>query len=273
MILFLIILSVILAIIIILYFIIKLIINDKKDKSLKYFVINKLRKCSQPTIILLGANGRYGNIIKRKNDKILVFFVDDDEIYATFININNFQMINDKEDVSSILANDGKENLMAFAFNYRLFISSKYRISSLQIKRDYYLPSSNHSFLNNEIGSFIITSLSPLIIKKIDDINFKIIQDYMNVSWVDDNLLDATYIEIKSCPILINSFYWILGTYKNKLILLIFNFVDKSIVNKIVKEIDDDITVFNGMIYNKFKDEFIIPISKKGKVNIMTWKI
>jgi hypothetical protein len=162
---------------------------------------------------------------------------------------------------------------MAFSFNYRLFISSKYRVSSLQIKRDYYLPSNNHSFFNNEIGSFIITSLSPLIIKKINDTNFKIIEDYMNVSWVDDNLLDATYIDIKSCPILINSYYWILGTYKNKLILLIFNFVDKSIVNKIVKEIDDDIIVFNGMIYNKINDEFIIPISRKGKVNIMTWKI
>lgn len=269
MILFLIIFSIILAILILLYFIIKLIINDRKNKSFNFYIINKLKKCSQPTIILLGANGRYGNIIKNKNDKILIFFVDDDDIYATFININNFQLINDKKDnLSSILNNDGKEELMVFSFNFRLFISSKFRISSLQLKRDYYFPSDNHSFFNNEIGSFVITSLSPLIINKINDNNFKIIENYMNIYWNDER-----YIYIKSCPILINNNYWILGKYKNKIIMIIFNIIDKIIVNKIEKEIDKDIIIYNGMIYNKIKDEFIIPISKKGKINIMTWKI
>jgi len=275
MIFYLIIISIIIAIIILLYFIIKLIINDNKDKTFKFYIINKLRKCYQPTIILLGANGRYGNIINNPKDKILIFFVDEDDIYSTFININNFQMIEDtnNEYIHKVLANDGKENLMVFAFNYRLFISSKYRVSSLQIKKDYLLESNNHSFFKNELGTFIITSLSPLVIKKINDVNFKNTNEYMNEVWVDDNLLDVNYINIKSCPILINNYYWILGNYKNKLILLVFDFVKKTIVNRIVKKIDDDIDIFNGMIYNKLKDEFIIPISKNGKVNIMIWKI
>jgi hypothetical protein len=110
------------------------------------------------------------------------------------------------------------------------------------------------------MGFFAITSVSPLIIKIINYTNFNIIDTYFNLSWHNS----FGTITIKSNPILINGFYWFIASNHNKLIFILFDFINKSFINSFAINIDFDIHF--GLIFNKFNDTFYIPIFKNNKI-------
>lgn len=168
--------------------------------------------------------------------------------------------------VNKIVLNDFYEYLHLFAFNYRIFFSSPYRITSIQTRNSFVINNEYMSFFYNDLGYFMISSINPLKIDKINDTNFNIIEEYMNISWINN----YGFIYIKSNPILINGIYWIIGSNKNYLIFILFDFIKKEIINHF--HISIDFEIHNGLIYNKFKDMFLIPIIKNGKISIFNIK-
>jgi len=127
-------------------------------------------------------------------------------------------------------------------------------------KTTYIFDNEYGGFFSNDMGYFAITSVSPLIIKKIKDTNFYIIDTYINLSWQN------TYgsLSIKSNPILINGIYWFIASNHNKLIFVLFDFINKSFINSFSIDIDFDIHF--GLIFNNFNDTFSIPIFKNNKI-------
>jgi len=229
----------------------------------RFTIIKELENCKSPTIIGLNRKGIYTNILNSPDDKILILFISDDLINATFINNKDFQLINK---VNKVVLNDFYDYLHLFAFNYRIFFSSPYRISSIQTHNTYFINKQQSSFFYNDLGYFMISSINPLKIDKINDTNFNIIQEYMNISWINN----YGFINIKSNPILINGIYWMIGTDNNNLIFILFDFIKKEIINHF--HISIDFEIYNGLIYNKFKDMFLIPIIKNGKISIFNIK-
>jgi len=260
MILFLIIISVIITLSLLLLFVLLNINWDKRFNVIKY-----IDNCNYPTILGLTNGGLYTNILNNPNDRILILFISDDEINATFINNKDYQLINKKK-VNRVVYNDYNNNLMLFAFNYRIYFSSPYRITSIQTQNSYMISKEYSSFFSNDLGYFMVSSINPLRIHKINNDNFKIIEEYMNISWINN----YGFITIKSNPILINGIYWMIGCNDNQLIFILFDFIKKSIINHY--HISIDFEIHNGMIYNKYKDMFLIPIKKNGKINIFTIK-
>jgi len=254
MILLFIILSVFFAIIILIIFVLT---NIKTNR--KFIVINHIDNCKYPSIIGLTNNGLYTNIINNSKDKILITFISGNDINGTYLNPKTFQLI-DKDNVSRIIKNESISNINLFAFNYNICINSPYRITSLMTKTTYIFDNEYGGFFTNDIGYFAITSVSPLIIKKIKDTNFSIIDTYINLSWQN------TYgtLSIKSNPILINGIYWFITSNHNKLIFILFDFINKSFINSFSIDINFDIHF--GLIFNKFNETFSIPIFKNNKI-------
>lgn len=258
MILLFIILSVILALIILVVFIF---INIKNNR--KFVVVNYIDNCKYPSIIALTNNGFYTNIINSKNDKILITFISGDEINGTYLNPKTFQLI-EKENFARIVKADSITNFNLFAFDFNICINSPYRITSLLSKTTYFFDNDLAGFFYNDLGYFAITSISPLIIKKIKSNNFVIAENFINISWFNSH----GTLSIKSNPVLINGIYWIIGSNNNKLIFILFDIIKKSIINTFSIDINFDIHF--GLIYNKFNDTFLIPIFKNNKINIFT---
>jgi hypothetical protein len=256
MILLFIILSVIFAIIILVIFVL---ININTNR--KFVIINHIDNCKFPSIIGLTNNGLYTNIINNYKDKILITFISGNEINGTYLNSKTFQLI-DKNNVSRIIKNESISNINLFAFNYNLCINYPYRITSLMSKTTYIFDNKYGGFFYNDMGYFAITSVSPLIIKKISNDNFNILDIFCNISWI--NSYGTIYI--KSNPILINGIYWIIGTNKNKIIFILFNLSNKSFINSFSLDINFDIHF--GLIFNKFNDTFSIPIIKNNRIQI-----
>ena len=254
MILLFIILSVIFAIIILVIFVL---ININTNR--KFVIINHIDNCKFPSIIGLTNNGLYTNIINNYKDKILITFISGNELNGTYLNSKTFQLI-DKDNVSRIIKNESISNINLFAFNYNICINYPYRITSLMSKTTYIFDNKYGGFFYNDMGYFAITSVSPLIIKKIMGSNFTIIDTYFNLSWQN------TYgtLTIKSNPVLINGIYWFIASNNNKLIFILFDFINKSFINSFAINIDFDIHF--GLIFNKFNDTFSIPIFKNNKI-------
>lgn len=251
---------VIFALLILLLFVL---LNINWDK--RFTVIKYIDDCENPTILGLTKRGLYTNVISNPDDKILILFISNDEINGTFISNKDYQLIN-KEKVNRVVLNDYNEDLLLFAFNYRIYFSSPYRITSIQTQYTYKTNKNQMSFFSNDLGYFMISSLNPLKIDKINDTNFNIIEEYMNVSWINN----YGFINIKSNPILINGIYWMIGCNEDKLIFILFDFIKKEIINHY--QISVDFEIHNGLIYNKYKDMFLIPIKKNGKISIFNIK-
>jgi hypothetical protein len=260
MILFLIIISIILTLSLLLIFVL---LNIDWDKT--YTIIKYIDNCKRVSIIGINNQGKYTNILNNPNDKILILFINNDDINASFINNYDYQLIN-KKNINRIVSNDFNDYLLLFAFNYRIYFCSPYRITSIQTHNTYMINKQQSSFFSNDLGYFMISSINPFIIHKINDINFKIIHEYMNISWINN----YGFISIKSNPILINGIYWMIGSYKNEIIFILFDFINKMIINHFHFSIDFEIDY--GLIYNKFKDFFLIPIKKNGKISIFKIK-
>lgn len=227
----------------------------------KFVIIDYIDNCKSPSIIGLNNNGFYTNIINNPKDKILITFFSGDEIKGTYLHPNTFQLI-DKENIARIIKADYISNFNLFAFNFNICINTPYRITSLLSKTTYIFDNEYSGFFYNDLGYFTITSLSPLIIKKISKDNFYILDTFCNISWINS----YGYIYIKSNPILINGIYWIIGTNKNKLIFILFDLSNKSFINSFSIDINFDIHF--GLIFNKFNDTFSIPIIKNNRINI-----
>lgn len=257
MILLFIISSVILALIILVIFVF---INI--NNHLKFVIVNYIDNCKYPSIIGLTKNGYYTNIINNPKDNILITFISGEEINGTYLNPKTFQLI-DKENVARIIKADNISTFNLFAFNFNICINSPYRITSLLSKTTYIFDYKYAGFFFNELNFFAITSLSPLIINIIDHSNFTILKQFINISWINS----YGYLDIKSNPILINGIYWIIGTNNNKLVFILFDIVNKQIINSFSIDINFDIHF--GLIYNKFNDTFSLPIFKNNKINIL----
>jgi hypothetical protein len=228
----------------------------------KYYIIKHIENCKSPTIIGLSKNGIYTNIINSPKDKIIISFISDDNINATYLNSTTFQLI-DKDNVSIILKYDNLKFISLFYFLYNIYIFSPYRISSLISKNTYIFNKEQAGFFYNEFGYYIVSSLNPLIIHSINNLNFDIISEYMNIKWNDIN------IHINSNPILINGLYWIIGTNENKLYFIVFDFVKKNIIDLFNYNLNNIDEISYGLIFNNYNNTFIIPIIKNNKIQIL----
>ena len=257
MILLFIITSIILAIIILIIFVF---INIKNNR--KYIVVDYIDHCKFPSIIALTNNGYYTNIINNKKDKLLITYISNEDINGSYLNPNTFQLT-EKESFTRIIKADSITNFNLFAFDFNICINSPYRITSLLSKKTYIFDNKYCGFFYNDLGYFALTSVSPLIINKIDSKNFKLYDKYMDVSWINSHGI----LDIKSNPVLINGIYWFIATNNNnKLVFILFDIIYKKFINTFYVDINFDIHF--GLIYNKINDTFSIPIIKNNKIHI-----
>jgi hypothetical protein len=229
-----------------------------------FFIIDYIHNCNNPSIIGYTNNGIYTNIIKNKKDKILITFVNDNnDLNATFLYSSTFQII-DKNNISTIINNNPLPPSLLFAFNFNLCLAMEKKIFSLFSKLTYSIKYTDFSFFSFQNEYFIISSLSPLIINKINT-NFHILNEIININWNDD-----ISINIKSNPIFINGFFWIIGTNDNNLFFIIFDIINKKIINFF--KINIYFNICKGLIYNSYNETFIIPVIKYNKIQIYNIK-
>jgi hypothetical protein len=176
MILFFVILSILLAIIILIIFVF---INIKNHR--KYIVVDYIDHCKFPSIIALTNNGNYTNIINNKKDKLLITYISDEDINGSYLNPTTFKLT-EKENYTRIIKTDSITNFNLFAFDFNISINMPYRITSLLSKKTYIYDNKYSGFFYNDLGYFALTSVSPLIINKIDNNTFKLYDKYMEVS-------------------------------------------------------------------------------------------
>ena len=232
-------------------------INLKNNKNI--FLIKDIENCKSPTITGLTINDKFSNIITSPKDKILIDYIStNDDIYATTLNTSSFQIINE---IHRVFGNDGNRFILLFSHLFNIYIASPFRISSLVNNKTDLFDKDQAGFFFNEEGSFIISSLSPLVINTIDT-NFKILNVYMNINW--DNIFGS--LNINSNPILINNLYWTIGSNDDYLIFIIFDFIQKKVLNYFSIKIDFIISY--GLIYNRYDETFLIPIIKNNKIHI-----
>lgn len=256
MILLLIISSVTLALIILVIFVF---INIKTHKE--FVVVDYIDNCKYPSVIVLNNNGLYTNIINSPKDKILITFISGEEIKGAYLNQNTFQLF-DKQFITRIFKPDSISPFNLFSFNFNICINSPYRITSLISKTTYFLDFKFAGFFFNDLDFFAITSISPLIIHKINNNNFSFhstppLTLYWNNSYGS--------LHIKSNPILINGIYWFIATNNIKLVFILFDIINNLFINSFSININFDIHF--GLIYNKFNDSFSIPIFKNNKIH------
>lgn len=256
MILLLIISSVALALIILVIFVF---INIKTHKE--FVVVDYIDNCKYPSVIVLNNNGLYTNIINNPKDKILITFISGEVINGAYINPNTFQLL-DKENIARIIKADTISNFNLFSYNFNICINSPYRITSLISKTTYIFDNKYAGFFFNDLDFFAITSISPLIIYKINKNNFSIHSTpFISLSW--NNSYGS--LHIKSNPILINGIYWFIATNNIKLVFILFDIINNLFINSFSININFDIHF--GLIYNKFNDSFSIPIFKNNKIH------
>jgi hypothetical protein len=228
----------------------------KYDK--KYTIVNYIDHCKYPSIIGYTNNGIYTNIIKNKNDKILISFLSDKNLNVSFLSPTTFQII-DKSNISTLINDFSLSPCLIIGLNYNLSLSCDFFIISLLSKITYNFNYPLSAFFKFDNDFYTITSFSPLIIHKINN-DFHILDLIFNINWFDND------IRINSNPILINGFFWIIGTYDNFLIFLIFDFLNKKIIN--FYKFDIFFHISYGLLYNSYNDTFIIPIIKNNKIQI-----
>ena len=215
------------------------------DNNKQFILIKDIEYCKSPTIICLTINDKFSNIISSPKDKILIAYIStNDDIYATTLNSSSLQMIN-VDNIHRIFGNDGNKFILLFSHLFHMYIASPFRISSLTNNKTYLFNKEEAGFFFNEEGSFIISSFSPFIINSIDG-NFNILNVYMNVDW--NNTFGP--LIINSNPILIHNLYWTIGSNEDYLIFIIFDFIDKKILNYF--SIKKDFHISYGLIYNKY---------------------
>lgn len=218
----------------------------------KYVAVNYIDHCKSPTIIGYTNNGIYTNKIKNKKDKILIVFESGNDVNATFLNSSTFQIL-DKKNIVTIFKDTLLHDFLLFSINYNLCLSTDNTIVSLFNKLTYSINFKDFSIFEFNDELFIFT---PSIIKKINS-NFIPTDDYFSLK---------SFFIIKSNPILINGLFWIIASENNILFFIIFDMINKKIINII--EYDIDFQIGKGLIYNSFNDTFHIPIIKNNKIHI-----
>jgi len=221
----------------------------------KFTVVEYIDHCKYPTIMGLKNNGIFTNIINSPRDKIIIVFISGDDINTTYLNSTSFQLV-DKENYTRLLTNDIDDYMNLFAYDYNISIQSPYRITSINNKVSYIYEYRESGFIKDDGIEYIVKSISPLVVLK----NKK--EEILNISWIN------TYgtLRISSNPIIINGYYWIIGSNDKYLVFVIFDIINKKVIN--VYSVNINFKVYNGLIYNKYNETFIIPIIKDNKIQI-----
>jgi hypothetical protein len=225
-----------------------------------------------PSLLVLNNNGKYSTTINNKNDKILLLFGDRRYIKYSFIDIDTCQIINKDEKSKTLIIKSGLKDLKIFSFNYRLYISAKYkdklRILSLQIKRTYKSNLNSGYFFNEGDTYMALTDEYEII--EINDNNFNKKRKIIKIEGITKE------IEICTNPIKINNELVFIGIDKeNKNIKLIRIEKENYKIKSIIKlEIDEYDKKPNGLIYNKLSSEIYVSLmNKKNKMIIYRIKI
>jgi hypothetical protein len=277
----------ILFIFIILFLIFFVFYYNKKDKNNNLIIIeDNLTKGinKYPSLLILNNEAKYTNIIKNKNDKILLTYKNNDEnIYYSYLNLDNCQIVNDNENDNEpykLINEKNLNNSRLFSFNYMLFLSSNYenkvKITSIQTFNSF---ESNLNLINTYKNKdwcffsyknkfYVIYSISPFIIYEIEEKTFDIISKVIHQEWIHEEL------QLGTTPVLIGKkFYMVAILPNNKMIFVVFNAFDFKLYaysNEYICEDDkctSNIYIPFGLVYNKLNNFFYISI------NIENYKI
>lgn len=245
-----------------------------------------------PSLLILNNDAKYTNIITNKNDKIFITYKNNDEnIYYSYLNLDNCQIINDNDKNSydndreplKLINEKNLNNTRLFSFNYMLFLSSNYenkvKITSIQtfntIESNLNLintyKNKDWCFFSHKNKFYVIYSISPFIIYEIDEKTFDIIFKVVNENWIHKDL------QLGTTPVLIeNKFYMVAILPNNKMIFVVFSAFDFKLYaysNEYICEDDkctSNIYTPFGLIYNKLDKNFYISVNIENyKIGIM----
>lgn len=235
--------------------IINLIIINKNEKIRKIVIdYNYNNDINYPSLLVLNNKGRYTTTIENDKDKIMLVYGDRRYIKYIYIDINNCQIIDKNSPSTTIIIKSGLKDLRIFSFNYRLYISAKYkdkmRILSIQMKRTYKTKLDNGYYFMDGERYMVITE--DFRIYEIDDINFKIKEEIGQLN------INKSDIIIETNPIKVNN-EWIMICINGEGELILIKFELENLMIKMMNKIDIEEKIrANGIIYNKITNEIYI---------------